>query len=48
LSLGIPSLAIGGGGAGRNAHSLSESFDTTNGYLGTQRATLLAIALAQR
>ena len=47
LSLGIPGLAIGGGGAGHDAHSLSESFDTTNGYLGTQRATLLAIVLAQ-
>lgn len=48
LSLGIPSLAIGGGGRGTDAHAPSESFDVTNGYLGTQRATLLAIALVQR
>ena len=48
LSLGIPSLAIGGGGRGSDAHSPSESFDPANGYLGTQRATLLTIALAQR
>jgi acetylornithine deacetylase/succinyl-diaminopimelate desuccinylase-like protein len=48
LSLGIPSLAIGGGGRGSNAHAPAESFDVTDGYLGTQRATLLAIALAQR
>jgi acetylornithine deacetylase/succinyl-diaminopimelate desuccinylase-like protein len=48
LSLGIPGIAIGGGGRGRDAHSLSESFDVTDGYLGTQRATLLAIALAQK
>ena len=48
LSLGIPSIAIGGGGRGSDAHAPSETFDPTNGYLGTQRATLLAIALAQR
>ena len=48
LSLGIPSLDIGGGGRGTNGHSLNEAFDTTDGYLGTQRATLLTIALAQK
>lgn len=48
LSLGIPSLNIGGGGRGMNAHSLNEAFDPTDGYLGTQRATLLTIALAQK
>jgi acetylornithine deacetylase/succinyl-diaminopimelate desuccinylase-like protein len=48
LSLGIPSLAIGGGGRGSDAHAPAETFDVTNGYVGTQRATLLAIALAQR
>lgn len=48
VSLGIPSLDIGGGGHGTGAHSLGEAFDTTDGYLGTQRATLLTIALAQK
>ena len=29
------------------AHSLAESFDTTDSWLGTERALLLTIALAQ-
>lgn len=48
LSLGIPSISMGGGGRGTGAHSLNEAFDVTDGYLGTQRATLLTIALAQK
>ena len=48
VSLGIPAITIGFGGSGTNAHALGESFDTTEAYLGTQRATLLAIALAQK
>ncbi len=48
VSLGIPSLDIGGGGRGVHAHSLDEAFDTTDSYLGTQRALLLTIALAQK
>lgn len=48
LSLGIPSLDIGGGGHGTNAHSLNEAFDATDSTAGTQRATLLTIALAQK
>jgi acetylornithine deacetylase/succinyl-diaminopimelate desuccinylase-like protein len=47
-SLGIPSIEIAGGGRGADAHSPSESFDTANSWLGTQRAVLLTIALAQR
>ena len=46
-SLGIPALTIDGGGRGRGAHALDESFDTTDSWMGTQRALLLAIALAQ-
>jgi tripeptide aminopeptidase len=46
-SLGIPSLDIGGGGRGTEAHSLGEAFDTTDSWQGTQRALLLAIALAR-
>ena len=29
LSLGIPSLDVGGGGSGAEAHSPGESYDTT-------------------
>ncbi|HZT77927.1 MAG TPA: M20/M25/M40 family metallo-hydrolase [Vicinamibacterales bacterium] len=47
LSLGIPSLDIGGGGRGAEAHALGESFDTTDAWKGTQRALLLVVALAQ-
>jgi len=47
MSVGIPSIAIGGGGVGRDAHSPRESFDTTDSWKGTQLATLLAVALAR-
>jgi len=47
MSLNIPAIAIGGGGRGTGGHSLAETFDTTNSWLGTQRALLLAIALAR-
>jgi acetylornithine deacetylase/succinyl-diaminopimelate desuccinylase-like protein len=45
--LGIPAVTIDGGGSGGGAHSLGEWFDTTDSWKGTQRALLLAIALAQ-
>jgi len=48
MSLKIPSITIGGGGRGRDAHALTESFDTTDAWMGTQHALLLTIALAQR
>jgi len=47
-SLGIPSVEIGGGGRGADAHTPSETFDTTDSWVGTERAVLLTIALAQR
>ena len=47
ISLNIPALTIDGGGEGSGAHSPAEQFDITNSSLGTQRAVLLAIALAQ-
>ncbi len=47
MSLNIPAITIGGGGTGTGAHSLDEAFDSTNSWQGTQRATLLAIALAR-
>jgi len=48
MSLGIPAVTIDGGGRGQGAHSLSESFNATESWKGTQRGLLLAIALAQR
>ena len=47
MSLGIPAITIGGGGRGADAHALSESFDTTDAWQGTQHALLVTIALAQ-
>ena len=47
INLGIPAVTIDGGGTGAGAHSLGESFDTTNSWQGTARALLLAIALAR-
>jgi acetylornithine deacetylase/succinyl-diaminopimelate desuccinylase-like protein len=47
MSLGVPAITISGGGAGRNAHALDESFDTTDSWKGTARAFLLTLALAQ-
>lgn len=48
MSIGIPAVTIDGGGRGREAHALGESFDSTNSWQGSQRALLLAIALAQQ
>jgi acetylornithine deacetylase/succinyl-diaminopimelate desuccinylase-like protein len=47
-SLQIPSVQMGGGGRGGDAHAPSEWFDTTDSWRGTQRALLLAVALAQK
>ncbi len=46
MGLGIPSITIGGGGKGEGAHSPAESFDTTDSWKGSQRALLVALALA--
>ena len=48
MSSKIPAIAIGGGGRGSDAHSLSETYDTTDSWKGTQNAVLLVIALAQK
>lgn len=45
LSLGIPAIAIGGGGIAANEHSISESFDPTESHLGPQRVLLTVLAL---
>jgi acetylornithine deacetylase/succinyl-diaminopimelate desuccinylase-like protein len=47
-SLRIPSIQIGGGGQGADAHASTESFDSTDSWRGTQRALLLLVALAQK
>ena len=47
MSLGIPAITVDGGGRGTGAHALEETFDITDSWQGTQRAVLLAIALAQ-
>jgi hypothetical protein len=47
MSLGIPAITINGGGTGKGAHSLGETFDTTDTWKGTQRAPLLTVALAE-
>jgi len=47
MNLKIPAITISGGGSGSGAHSLNETFDATDSWRGTQRALLLAIALAR-
>ena len=47
MSLGVPAITVGGGGRGTWAHSLGETFDARDSWLGTQRAVLLAVALAE-
>ena len=47
LSLNIPALTVDTGGTGSGVHTLAEAFNTTDAWKGTQRALLLAIALAQ-
>jgi acetylornithine deacetylase/succinyl-diaminopimelate desuccinylase-like protein len=48
ISLGIPAITVDGGGRGTGSHALDEAFDSTNSWQGSQRALLLAIALAQQ
>jgi len=47
MNQGIPAITIGGGGLGTGAHSLNERFDSHDSWKGTQRALLLALALAR-
>jgi len=46
LSLGIPAVAIGGGGKGGGAHTLEEWYDPTGRELGLKRLFLTVVALA--
>jgi tripeptide aminopeptidase len=45
ISLGIPAVTIGRGGVNENNHSLNESFDPKNAYLGVQKNLLTVLAL---
>jgi len=47
MSLRIPAITVGTGGHGIDAHALTEAFDTTDAWKGTQNALLLTIALAR-
>jgi len=46
LSMGIPAVALGGGGKGGGAHTLSEWYDATGRALGLKRLYLASLALA--
>lgn len=46
LSLGIPAVAIGGGGKGGGAHTLEEWYDPTGRELGLKRLFLTVVTLA--
>jgi tripeptide aminopeptidase len=47
MNMGIPAITISGGGFGTGAHSLNETFDSRDSWIGTERALLLAVALAR-
>lgn len=46
LSLGIPAVALGGGGRGSGSHTLSEWYDPTGRELGLKRLLLIALGVA--
>jgi tripeptide aminopeptidase len=47
MQMGVPALTLGGGGQNRGAHSLAETFDTTDSHLGPQTVLLTVVALAR-
>ena len=47
MHLGIPAMTMGGGGSGTGAHSLGESFDSTDSYKGVQNLLLTMLLLVQ-
>ena len=47
LALGIPAIAIGGGGRSGNAHTMHEWFEDTDGAAGALRALSLLAAIAR-
>jgi tripeptide aminopeptidase len=46
LSLGIPAVALGGGGKGGGSHTLGEWYDPAGRDLGLKRLLLVTLALA--
>jgi acetylornithine deacetylase/succinyl-diaminopimelate desuccinylase-like protein len=46
LSLGIPALSMGAGGAGGGAHTLGEWYSAKDRELGLKRVLLLTLAMA--
>jgi len=46
IAKGIPSITIGGGGRGGDAHALTEWYLNTDGIRGIQRALLIALSYA--
>jgi tripeptide aminopeptidase len=46
LSLGIPAVALGGGGKGNGSHTLAEWYDPLGRELGLKRLLLISLALA--
>lgn len=47
LSLGIPAIAIGGGGLGGGSHSLDEWYETTDRLIGLKRILLTTLLIAR-
>jgi hypothetical protein len=46
LSIGIPAIAIGGGGRGGGAHSLQEWYEPSNRETGLRRLLLIVLGAA--
>jgi tripeptide aminopeptidase len=46
LSMGIPAIAIGGGGTGGAVHTTTEWYDDTDGLRGIERALTIVVAAA--
>lgn len=47
LSMGIPAIAIGGGGLGGGSHSLDEWYDSTDRLVGLKRILLTTLLIAR-
>lgn len=47
MSIGVPAVTVGGGGVAKEAHALTESFDSKDSWKGPQFIVLLVVALAQ-
>jgi len=45
ISLGIPAITIDGGGSARGTHSLQEVWDSTDSFVGSQRALLIVLGV---